>query len=147
MRTLNKARAVLLHQLNKTPETEEEGEERLLLDALGTDCKFAVNGLAAKLLSGAFTCYEEGECEQCTFKIGPNQIPIITTGTELQQDYGNLVHAIEANLPDNICYACENRVTVEREFGNYVFVEVRFNVIPYINNNMFDIYNVIFYFR
>lgn len=103
MRTLNKDRAVLLTKLDKNPETEEETEEKMLLEANAMDCKFAVNGLAAKLLQGTFTCAEDGKCNQCTLSVGPNRIPIISTGKSFKQDFGNLVQAIVDNFPDNIC--------------------------------------------
>lgn len=52
MRTMNKKRAVLITEMNKKPETEEEKEERELMEVFTDDIYFEVNKMASKLLLG-----------------------------------------------------------------------------------------------
>lgn len=124
MRTINKKRAVLLTNINKTPETEVEEEERNIMEAISADCQYEVNGLANKLLLGTFSCAEEAECATCSHSPGPRRLPIISINQSLQHDFGDIVQAIEENFSEPICPNCQEPLQMKREFGNYVFLEV-----------------------
>lgn len=54
MRSLNRQRAVILHDMEKDPEDEEEAEFKSNLKEMAMDCKYSVNGLASILLQGKF---------------------------------------------------------------------------------------------
>lgn len=57
MRTVNKKRAVLITNINKKPDTEEETEQFMLMTAYSEDFHFEVNNLASKLLFGNYVCF------------------------------------------------------------------------------------------
>lgn len=122
MRTINKKRADLLAPMLAAPQNEQEQEERLMLDNL--DCQFTVNALAFKLLMGTYSYKEEMQCE-CSFK-DTRESPIMKAQNPLSVDFSNFIEAVVANLPDPVCPLCKRVLTIEREYGQYSFIEVVF---------------------
>lgn len=131
MRTINKTRAAILAKLYKEPENDFEKDERMMLDDAEMDCQHAVNGAATTLLQGTFSCKEETRCTHCDSSYEPRFLPIICVADTLKPKFENFVQSINENLPDGVCYDCQQAKEVEREFGNFLFIEVvlRFSFI------------------
>ncbi|XP_055307368.1 uncharacterized protein LOC129571586 [Sitodiplosis mosellana] len=90
------------------------------------DCRFAVNGLASKLLHyHTFSLKENSVCKNCNeLDIAVSVLPIICANEAVKIDFSNLVAAIETNFPEYKCDVCQQFKEVLREFGKHVYVEL-----------------------
>lgn len=124
MRTINRKRAEILTPIMQRDETEEEAEESALEDL---DCQFTVNAFASKLLLGfgAYSYTETAKCRNCPSETKTSEFSTLNTHSSLRVDLSNLVEAVLANFPDPLCYQCQDEKTVEFQFGQFVFIQVK----------------------
>lgn len=121
MRTINKRRAEVLAPIMCAPQNEQEEEEKLMFQSV--DCQFTVNSLAIRLLNGMFSYKDVTRCGKCTAE-DTRELEIISAHPSLKPDFSNLADAVILNFPDLVCHLCENERTVEREFGQCLYIEV-----------------------
>lgn len=121
MRTVNKKRAEVLAPIMCAPQNEQEEEESLAFESV--DCQFTVNTLASRLLMGTFSYKDVTRCGTCTAE-DTRELPIISANESLLPDLSNLTDAVMSNFPNLVCHLCESQRTVEREFGQFFYIEV-----------------------
>lgn len=54
-------------------------------------------------------------------------------GGSLNADFSNFIGVLFENFPEYICEKCNRPQMVNREFGNFVFIEVFLNIVFQLN--------------
>lgn len=126
MRTVNANRAKLLTNVMKKAETEQEIEDELWQEEV--DCQFTVNALASKLLAGIASLKENGRCE-CSYGFENHEFSMISVSQSLKADFSNLAASIIENLGYQSCPECSTELTIEREFGTFIFIQVILHIL------------------
>lgn len=121
MRTINKKRTEMLAPIMKTPETEQEEEERIMQDF---DYRFSVNGLAHNLLLRTFSYKEKAQCNNCLSVPRTIEVSILDTNEQLLSDFSNLIDAVLQTFPDRVCVECRQNLSIESEFGQFIYIQV-----------------------
>lgn len=124
MRTVNIKRAELLAPIISKPETDLEKEEQMLFELSQVDCQFSVNGLAFNLLRGIFSYKDTGKCSNCASFSRTSENPTLNTHHILRSDLSNLAEAINMNFPEPKCPDCDTDLSIQHEFGTFMFVAV-----------------------
>lgn len=125
MRTINKNRASILTKLYQKSSDSEDFSHDEPEDFI-PDEPYAVNNLARKLLQEHFVCKEESYCIQCAEHGLPRYQTTLGIGATLYPDFTNFIDAIEESFPEGSCGICNQSVRTEREFQNFLFMEVSY---------------------
>lgn len=121
MKTINKIRANILTKVYQQPEEDPDPEDYV------PDETYAVNTLTRKLLCGIYTCKEDGYCTNCCKNILPRHHTTIGVGPNLNSDFDNFIGAIDDNFEDGSCSTCNKSCLMERECGDFLFIEVGYH--------------------